>query len=97
MTAVRETTGMTLPLRLISPSTPLGIFGALVIGGVLLTSRTLKTLMPKISCVPSENSRISMRLEPASLVRASTLSMSVPPPGRLMGAMFIDISCSCHR
>ena len=72
-----EITGITLPRREISPSTPAGMLGALVMNGVLETSRTLNTLMPNVSPVPSENSRISMRLLPASLVRASTASSRV--------------------
>ena len=36
--------------------------------GVRPTSRTLKTLIPKVSRVPSENSRISILLDPASRV-----------------------------
>lgn len=54
----------------------IGILGVLVISGVCETSRTLNTLMPKISRVPSVNSRISILLEPASLVRASMLASS---------------------
>ena len=69
-----EMMGMMLPRREITPSTPKGMLGDLVISGVWETSRTLKTLMPNVSRVPSENSRISILLEPASLVRASTLA-----------------------
>jgi hypothetical protein len=59
------------------PLTAAGISGADVISGVRITSRTLKTLMPKVSVLPvrasrpSENSRISSLLVPASRVRAS--------------------------
>ena len=85
---------MTLPRRLISPSTPPGMLGALVIVGVLLTSRTLNTLMPKVSWVPSENSRISMRFDPASLVRASTLSISDAWSGQLHLTRVALMACS---
>ena len=70
-------TGMMLPRRLTSPATEGGRFGARVIAGVWVISRTLKTLIPKTSSVPRENSRSSIMLEPASLVRASTLSSTL--------------------
>jgi hypothetical protein len=69
-----DSTGITLPRSEIRPSTPGGMLGVRVMKGVRDTSRTLKTLMPKFSPVPSENSRISMRFEPASVARPSTAS-----------------------
>ncbi len=70
----RLITGMMLPRRLMTPSTPSGMFGVRVTFGVLVTSRTLNTLMPKVSREPRENSRISILFDPARRVRASTLS-----------------------
>lgn len=46
----------------------------LIVCGVRPTSRTLNTLIPNVSRVPREKSRISILLEPANLVLASTLS-----------------------
>lgn len=43
------------------------MLGALVMKGVRDTSRTLKTLIPKISWVPRENSRISMPVRTCQL------------------------------
>lgn len=71
-----DNTGMTLPRSEMRPSTPAGMLGVRVISGVFDTSRTLNTLMPKCSPVPSEKSRISMRFEPASVARPSTASKS---------------------
>lgn len=48
----RAMTGMILPRKEMTPSTPTGIFGVLVILGVCETSLTLRTLIPKISRVP---------------------------------------------
>jgi hypothetical protein len=76
MNLARAITGMMLPRREITPSTPTGMLGVLVTAGVWHTSRTLNTLMPNISPVPRENSRISILLEPASLDLASTESNS---------------------
>src|SRR5258705_13769112 len=80
-------TGIMLPRKLMTPSTPGGKFGARVIGGVHVTSRTLNTLMPKVSVLPSENSRISMRFEPAMRVRSSTVCSSLEDSAEIfMGA-----------
>src|SRR5688572_18891860 len=59
------------------PSSAAGMSGARVTAGARMTSRTLKTLMPNVShrpvegSEPSENSRISSLLVPASVLRAS--------------------------
>ena len=70
--ADRLITGMMLPRSEMMPSTPCGMFGARVISGASQTSRTLNTLMPKVSRPPSLNSSSSILLEPASLVFWST-------------------------
>jgi hypothetical protein len=49
ITFAKDSTGITLPRRLTRPSAPTGMCGVRVISGVLQTSRTLKTLMPKTS------------------------------------------------
>ena len=67
-------TGMMLPRNEMTPSTPAGMLGVFVMGGVFVTSRTLNTLIPNVSRVPKLKSRISILLDPASLVRASTVS-----------------------
>lgn len=59
------------------PCTASGMSGAAVIAGVRITSRTLNTLMPKVSrrpvraSTPRVKSRISSLFVPARRVRAS--------------------------
>ncbi len=85
----------------IEPSTASGMSGAAVIGGVRITSRTLNTLIPKVSrlpvrlSTPSENSSSSSLLVPASLARASMFFISsdifspfrAPDPNPSQGAL----------
>jgi len=74
----RLITGTMDPRRLTIPSTLSGIFGAWVISGTCITSRTLNTLMPKTSSrpvalsFPRLNRRTSSLLVPASWVLSST-------------------------
>src|SRR5690606_9605107 len=96
----RPMTGMIAPRRLMIPSTPCGMFGVGVMGFISHTSRTLNTLMPKVSRPPSENSSSSMRLEPASRAFCSTTLSSRSSvviifllPGLAPAAGRIDLRC----
>ncbi len=92
MNSARSTTGTSAPRRDTMPLTEADISGAAVMVGVRITSRTLKTLMPKTSrrlvrpSTPSANIRTSSLLVPANRVRASMLlnmsDMPAPPSAR---------------